>query len=265
MGAVGWVGTAALLFLGSCHRPHTVGWVTCSPCLCLVCALERSCAIAIALPRTSFDDTWAGSGSICAPSACITVHLQTQIPFLCFVCGRTEFCGRLWPRATAISTIVVLFTLSAPSRSSDASLFLHYASSVLDSCISAWIFLRGYVGLACPIVCDHDCMPHCVLQQCFSLACSLLLRTWWVSCRFLGAGVRLFVHYFCPACTRCLCAGLNGRVLTQGSWRLCFSISGASLEHSMDWMVNLAFGRSCCGGVLPHCFLGWFSGLSLPR
>lgn len=91
--------------------------------------------------RTSFGVALAGWGSECGPPMRVTVHLrpkpQTQTPSLCFVCGHTRFCGSLWPQTTAISTGAVPFALSAPATSSDASLFLHCASSVLDSRIFA--------------------------------------------------------------------------------------------------------------------------------
>lgn len=45
--------------------------------------------------RTSFGVALATSGSVCGPPMCVAVHLrpkpQIQIPFLCFVCGRTRF------------------------------------------------------------------------------------------------------------------------------------------------------------------------------
>ena len=79
--AVGWGGTTALMVMCSCRRPRRQGWVSCSPCDCMSCALHRRCAIAKSSSRSLLDGTWASSGSLFAASVCDVVHLvRNQVP-----------------------------------------------------------------------------------------------------------------------------------------------------------------------------------------
>lgn len=128
VGALGWGLAVATLFLGLGHRPHIVGWVACSPCLCLPCAQDRRqghrSACARGHPLVSH---WPGGGAnvvrlcallfTCVPNRKPKPHLfalYVAIPGSVVACGRTRL---PFPKALFLSRCRLLRHLRMPPSS----------------------------------------------------------------------------------------------------------------------------------------------------